>query len=394
VLVSASALIVATCNGREVASIPPMTPIAPAAPTAALEPVVSASVASASAVPTAPPAAPTVASPRGPGHELDNFYGALRSLEKRARQTHVRVAWLGDSHGAADMWSGPLRAALQAKFGDGGPGFVHVGYKCGVLLAGSSDDPHATLTVADAQLSGKLLWDFCYKLGGAQDELQLGVTGLPDRVIKVAGGEAIGVLRHVSFTTSGASPALKVVPLGGQPGLCGVTIETDPATQPGVVLDTLGINGARLTTPLAWNETAWVAELARRPPSLVIVEYGTNESGDHTIHPEAFVENLRRLLARVRAASPNSDCLVLAPTDRADTEDRTPIVRDALRDAAKALACGFWDTYTVMGGKGSISAWRNETPPRAAGDGVHLNARGYKELGDQLAAYVLAGYAP
>jgi lysophospholipase L1-like esterase len=360
------------------------------------------------------------------GHELDDFYAALRSLEQHTRQSHVRVAWLGDSHGAADLWSGPLRAALQARFGDAGPGFVHVGYKSyrhenirleikgrwavhpkgpstavrtgdgvfglgGVLLAGSADEPHATLTVADAALPSTLQWDLCYKLGGAQDEIQIGVTGQPDRVIK-ASSEPMGTLRHVAFTSTGASPALRVVPLGGQPALCGVTIETDPRTQPGVVLDTLGINGARLITPLAWNEEAWVAELARRPPSLVILEYGTNESGDHTIHPEAFVENLKRLLARVRVASPASDCLVLAPTDRADTEDRTPLVRDALRDAAKASACGFWDTYAVMGGKGSISAWRSETPPRAAPDGVHLNARGYKELGDRLAAEVLAGY--
>jgi lysophospholipase L1-like esterase len=367
--------------------------------------------------------------PRSPGHELDNFYAALRSLERHARQTHVRVAWLGDSHGAADMWSGPLRAALQAKFGDGGPGFVHVGYKSyrhegihneirgrwavyprgpstavhtgdgvfglgGVLLAGSAEDPHVALTVSDPALPAALTWDLCYKLVGAADELSVGLTGQTDRVVKAAAGEALGVLRHVSFTSSAPSPTLKVMPRGGQPFLCGVTIETDPKAQPGVVLDTLGINGARLITPLAWTEDAWVAELARRAPALVVLEYGTNESGDHTIHPEAFREHLRKLLARVRAASPAADCMVLAPTDRADTEDRTPLVRDALREAAKDSACGFWDTYEAMGGRGSIGRWRDETPPRAARDGVHLTARGYKELGDELGKQVLAGYHP
>jgi len=161
-----------------------------------------------------------------------------------------------------------------------------------------------------------------------------------------------------------------------------------------VVLDTLGINGARLTTPLAWSEPEWVAELSRRPPALVIVEYGTNESGDYAIKADRYVENLRVLMARVRAASPEADCLVLAPTDRADTLEKTPLVRDALRDAARASGCGFWDTYEIMGGKASIVAWRAESPPRAGPDGVHLNARGYRELGDKLTADVLAGYRP
>ncbi len=375
-------------------------------------------------------AAPAGAVARPAGRELDGFFAALRSLEHHARKSHVRVAWLGDSHGASDLWSGPLRAALQARFGDGGPGFVHVGYKAyrhdgmkievkgrwaveprqpaagrdrdgsgvyglgGVLLAGSAESPRALLTVADPALPPTLAWDLCYQLGSPRDELSLSLTGLPDRTLKAAPGEPLGPLRHASFTTTAASPALRVLSLGGQPRLCGVTIETDPAAAPGVVLDTLGINGARLTTPLAWDEAAWVAELARRTPSLVIVEYGTNESSDHTILPATYAANLSKLMARVHAASPDCDCLVLAPTDRASTPEGTPRVRDALLEAARASHCGFWDTYAIMGGKGSIVAWHAESPPRAGSDGVHLMPRGYKDLGEKLAADVLVGYAP
>jgi (p)ppGpp synthase/HD superfamily hydrolase len=43
------------------------------------------------------------------------------------------------------------------------------------------------------------------------------------------------------------------------------------------VLDQLGFNGARFGTPLAWDEATWSKELARRPPDLVILEYGGNE---------------------------------------------------------------------------------------------------------------------
>jgi lysophospholipase L1-like esterase len=185
---------------------------------------------------------------------------------------------------------------------------------------------------------------------------------------------------------------LSVVPLGGQAEICGAVIESDPTTSPGVVLDTLGINGARLTTPLAWDETSWVTELSRRKPALVVVEYGTNEASDADIVADAFSANLRTLLARARAASPDADCLVLGPTDRTDQPDTIPKVRRALADAARDSLCMFWDTYTVMGGQGANRAWFIRNPPRAASDGVHLTPRGYRDLGARLARDLLARY--
>ena len=171
-------------------------------------------------------------------------------------------------------------------------------------------------------------------------------------------------------------------------------IEADAKERPGVVLDTLGINGARFGTPLAWNEASWAAELARRAPSLVVLEYGTNEAGDFAANPATYGRQMTQVLARIRRVHPEVECLALAPTDRNDTPDRTPLVRDAIKDAARTNGCGFWDTYEVMGGKGSISAWGREKPPRAAKDGVHLASRGYRELGTKLAEDVLRGYRP
>ena len=443
-----SALIVATCSAAHEHAAPPVARGAPNA--SPLDALAQAAASAESAAPPMPPelaplapVAPVAQEPaveqeplppaapiaRGPGHEVDGFYAALRGLEKHARREHVRLAWLGDSHGASDLWSGPLRDALQSRFGNGGPGFVHLGYKSyrhdgirpeirgrwavsprgpstavrtgdgvfglgGVLLAGSEDGPRAGLTVTDPTAPPALSWDVCYKLGSPRDEFQLSLTGLPDRVVKAAAGEPLGALHHLLLQTAVVGPTLRALPLGGQPGFCGVIIEADARAQPGVVLDTLGINGARLTTPLAWSEPAWIAELGRRPPSLVILEYGTNESGDHSVKPASYVENLRRVMARVHAASPDCDCVVLAPTDRADTLETTPLVRDALREAAKASSCMFWDTYAVMGGKGSILAWRAESPPRAGADGVHLAARGYRDLGEKLAVDLMAAYRP
>jgi lysophospholipase L1-like esterase len=431
-----SGIIVLTCGTAHEQAPPPATPpvLASAAEesplptsTAAAAPPLEAPIPTASADP-AP--APTGPAQRTGGHELDNFYGALRELEKHTRSEHVRVAWLGDSHGASDFWSGSLRTALQKRFGNGGPGFVNLGHKgyrhdgvkmevgskwhsrpkaastsiasgdgifgLGGFLMHSEDGGARSLLklpVQDPPLPATLTWDLCYKLVTRKDEIEVKIDGAVAGKIP-APSEARGPLHHRVFTSKTAQPAFQVTLTAGLPELCGVVIEADAATQPGVVLDTLGINGARLTTPLAWNQASWVAEVARRSPSLVILEYGTNESSDYSIDPAVYTARLADVMARVHLASAKSDCLVLAPTDRGDTQDRTPRVRDALEQAAKAVGCGFWDTYKIMGGKGSILAWRAETPPRAGGDGVHLTMRGYHDLGDKLAADVLGAYTP
>ena len=68
------------------------------------------------------------------GASLENARGP-QALLRRARswidagQSHedVTILHFGDSHTAADYETGPLRRALQARFGDGGRGFVAIG---------------------------------------------------------------------------------------------------------------------------------------------------------------------------------------------------------------------------------------------------------------------------
>jgi lysophospholipase L1-like esterase len=452
-----SAIIVVTCNAsRDHARTPPAAPatlprLPPTEPAAAAAPSATENAAppmeppSAAAAEADEPDAEPPAEPPQPaqatrvaalGHELDNFYADLRGLEKHTRSAHVRAVWLGDSHGASDFWSGALRSALQKRFGNGGFGFVHIGNRgyrhdgikmeipgkwrtrprgpassiaqgdgvfglSGMLLGSEEPNPRASLTVADQPIAlpPSLTWDFCYRLASPRDEIALTLTGAspaasPVITVRASAAEPPGVLRHLVLTSQGANPTLSVTLASGLPELCGVVIEADPKTQPGVVVDTLGINGARLTTPLAWDDASWTSELARRAPSLMILEYGTNEASDLIIKPERYRSQLARLMARVHTAAPSADCLVLAPTDRADTLERTALVRDALKEAARGVGCGFWDTYAIMGGKGSILNWRAETPPRAAPDGVHLVLRGYRELGDKLASDILAAFVP
>jgi len=358
--------------------------------------------------------------------ELARFQAALRDLAQGSRKEHVRVLWFGDSHGQADFWTGALRDALQKRFGKAGPGFVHLGWKAyrhdgvklalegkwtigpkqpaassktgdgafglgGVVTQGPAGSGFARVHVTDEALAGqRLSLDLCYRLRTKQDELKVTLGAGPATKIRATATEPPGEIRHLVLAST-APVTMHVAPTNGEPELCGVVIETDPGVKPGVVLDTLGINGARLGTPLAWEEAQFGAELVRRKPELVVIEYGTNEAGDHNVDPAKYTQRFVRLLERIKKFAPQTSCVALSPTDRKDARERTPLVRDAIREGARLAGCSFWDTYAVMGGEGSIKAWASEAQPRATNDGVHLTPRGYRELGELLATHLLKG---
>jgi len=335
------------------------------------------------------------------------------------------VAWFGDSHGQADFWSGALRGVLQKRFGKAGPGFVHIGWRAyrhdgvkisveekwrvrpkalaalsaseddvlglgGVVTSGFAGLGRAYVHVSDEQLEGKLTWALCYRLHGPDERFHVSLGSAAPTVVTATAADPPDKLNHLLLTSAGRD-RITVSPARGTPEFCGVVIERDEMEQPGVVLDTLGINGARLSTALSWDEASFGAELGRRKPALVILEYGTNESGDTQVNPSKYTTRVVRLMERMRKFVPDTDCLVLAPTDRADARERTPRVRDAIQQGARDAQCSFWDTYAFMGGAGSIRVWANEDQPRATKDGVHLTQRGYRELGEALAKHVLEG---
>ncbi|HZO11773.1 MAG TPA: GDSL-type esterase/lipase family protein [Polyangiaceae bacterium] len=376
-------------------------------------PVAAVAPPSASVAPE--PSSTPVVTHEGP---LANFYDALSALERGERKEHVRIAWLGDSHAQADFWTGYLRRGLQKRFGNGGPGFVHLGYKDyrhegvdvevsgswrfqpkkpattepfgdgafglgGMTLGGYAGDRKASIELTQSELADKeVKWDLCYKIG-PEDEFKL---TLGDKSETIKGDDEKFVLRHLERRVRGLA-TLKVEIVSGRPDFCGVAIETET---PGVVLDNLGINGARYKTPLAWKEEAWGAEVRRRPPELFVFEYGGNEAGDGAINADIYKRAALELVARVRRIAADASCLVVAPADRSDVEDKIPPIVVALRAAAAEAGCMFWNTYEMMGGRGSMRRWRDDE--RAAADGIHLKPKGYVELGALLLADLMAAF--
>jgi lysophospholipase L1-like esterase len=204
---------------------------------------------------------------------------------------------------------------------------------------------------------------------------------------------APGGLRHKVLRSSGNAGRLDLAVQQGRPQLFGVVVE---GNKPGVVLDTVGLNGARATTFLGWDEATWVSELARRKPDLVVLAFGTNESSDPAPTVERYARPIERLVARARAAAPAADCLVILPMDRGGHEfvSRLATISQGMAEAAHKAGCATWSALDAMGGAGSMDAWAHEHPARAGSDGLHLTGRGYMFLGSRLAADLLPSPTP
>jgi lysophospholipase L1-like esterase len=365
----------------------------------------------------APPATPGVPQ----GSALARFTAALRDAPQRSDP--VRVLWLGDSHTAADFWPDAVRKPLQAAYGSGGPGFVYLGvgvYRhTGVKLQREGkwrveprqpslwmrqndgifglggiravpDDATSTLRLelsADS-VRGKARWDVVVRLPTNRARCVISVEGGESRNVD-ATTVAVGTLAHVTFQTERGA-AVSIGHAANEPELFGAIIES---TEPGgVVVDNLGINGARIATPLAWEQAAWVEQARLRNPSLLVFAYGTNEVGDE-VAPFRYGPQLEELVELARRAAPNADCLVAGPTDR-EGPGWTPLPRvfeidGVMRQTAEHLGCAYFSVVDAMGGEGSLKRWAAMQPALAGADRVHLTPRGYAELGSSMSKLFL-----
>ncbi len=360
--------------------------------------------------------------------QLESFFLALRALDAKSRSSHVRILWLGDSHTAADYLSGAVRSTLVQRFGDGGPGFVRIGTKpyrhdgLKVVRDGSwnvDPDPPARRALqadgvfglggtraqpgADASFSVELSprpasadevgrYELSYMLpAGSSFDVELGERRL---TVSAAGASEVASsgISHLSLSAPLRS-RLAILPRAGTPRLFGLVLERSSST--GVVLDTAGIDGARLETPLAWSEAAFAAEVARRAPELFVLAYGTNEAFDN-LRVDKYRAQLSELVRRVRRGAPGASCLVLGPTDAPLGEGSVPRVAEvaeALRSAAAQLDCSYVSLQQLMGGEGSFARGMKAKERLCQLDKLHLTPRGYQELGRALGKLLLDAYS-
>ena len=354
---------------------------------------------------------------------LDPFYAALERTERGTAARPTRLSWYGDSVSATDALPGRIRARLQDVFGDGGPGFIHAVQPhrfnrteaaartasgswrtFGVSLSNVGDhlyglgnataEGHGTIKLASRTPSKSLTSVDVYYLaqpGGGTAELA--IDGEVKATVDTAAESKQAKFERVTVADGDHQVELRAT---GKVRLFGFTMERDA----GVVVDNMALVSATAKNMLLNQGAHWQAQLAHRDADLVMIMIGTNEaqwlSGSDRSMAE-YEEIWKKLLAPVRASRPHGACLVVSPLDQAEASDDgikprrgVPAMVETQRRAAFALGCGFWDTFTWMGGPGAAIKWNRKG--LLGSDFAHMSARGTARVADALADALVSGY--
>lgn len=359
---------------------------------------------------------------------LGGFYRALARSQAKVPGAITRIVYHGDSLVASDYVTGTLRRKLQDRFGDSGHGFV--------LLANAwpsyfHNDVFRSATKGwnVSRVVGPYAPDGLYGLGGVSfrgypgmrarfgtarggrfgrsvSRFEIGYLAQPgggELRVLVDGQEHARILSDAPRVTSAfhgidlpdGEHVLELIVQRGSVRAFGVVLER---SAPGVVLDAIGVQGARIRFLDKQDDAHWAEQLAHRAPDLLVFHFGANESADGVAYSMAdYHRTMKEVLLQARSALPNASCLILAAMDRARKEEAgvvtVPIIPRIVLEqqkTAREVGCAFWDTFQAMGGRGSMARWVRRGLGQA--DLTHPSAEGAELLASWLYQALMQGY--
>jgi lysophospholipase L1-like esterase len=355
---------------------------------------------------------------------LDGFYAQLASHEAAQKdadpQTNtVRVMQFGDSHTAADMFTGEARRVFQEQFGNGGIGYSYAGHPfAGYRILGSERSQTAGwktkgnkfLQLGNGQtgLGGIAI---STEHAGERVTLDAPCTTLELQYLQQPGGGSVRFIDNGVDVAEIQTDATDIGP-GTYSYMCPVgdhhfevtTEQSAPvtllgfvATQPGVTWESLGINGAEAPLILKWDQPLFSRYLKDNSPALIVLAYGTNEAASSAWDEESYQQTFASIIDDLHQYVPESSILVVGPADRSVTQHRawhpytgTDRIVRAQRAVCRTHGCAYWDQRERMGGLGAMQQW--VYAGWAQPDHTHFTGDGYRALADALMADLMSGY--
>jgi lysophospholipase L1-like esterase len=355
---------------------------------------------------------------------LDGFYAQLASHESSINAAElqtgtVRVLQFGDSHTAADMFTGEARRVFQEQFGNGGIGYSYAGHPfAGYRILGSG---------RSQSLGWKTQGNKFLQLGNGQTGMG-GISISTERAGERVALDAPCTTLELQYLEQPGGGSLLFTDNGGDP----VEIPTDaPATgpgtysyscpagdhhfevtteqsapvtllgwvaiQPGVTWESIGINGAEAPLILKWDQPLFSRYLKDTSPALIVLAYGTNEAASSLWDEESYRQAFASIVDTLHQYVPESSILVIGPPDRSVSQRRawhpyagTDRIVHAQRAVCRTHDCAYWDQRERMGGLGAMQQW--VYAGWAQPDHTHFTGDGYRALADALLADLMTGF--
>ncbi|MBX3552893.1 MAG: lipolytic protein G-D-S-L family [Pseudolabrys sp.] len=367
---------------------------------------------------------------------------------RAAAPKSITILQIGDSHTAADFLTGELRRQLQARYGDGGAGYMsagrpHMGVRSSAFRINASDGwsyeaLQQSVDVAKFWLSG---FNAIAKEGGQtisfksdtpfnfdrieiqalrqpkggtieirldgvfQSEVNLSGEAREPVVIQLLPERAAtDRVREIAITTKGE----------GVVNLSSVAVYN---RQSGLSYNSVGFPGATVDIVNKFDEVILENELKRLAPQIVVLAFGTNEGFNDALEIERYRQGYERAINKIRRALPDTTIILMAPPDgaRAPKKDaekndrkappakarqdgdcgewKTPVnlnrVRDMQEQIAKRYKLVYWNWASIMPAECGANRWATMTPPLVAKDRVHFTMEGYRQTAAQFMKVLL-----
>jgi len=264
-------------------------------------------------------------------------------------QRGLVILQIGDSHTAADYFTGELRRKLQARYGDGGVGYIDagkptVGVRSGTMrITASAGWTYRAIqrseSVGEFWLSG-----FNAVTGKAGEVLTFASDNpVPFDEIEIEalrqpnGGEIEisldgTVKSSADLNGSSTQPVVLRLKPDGAPSDRVKTLEIRTGRegavtiasigiyqkQSGVSFNNVGYPGATIDLINKFDASLMADDLRRLDPQIVVLAFGTNEASKPNFNAAAYERNYEKVIGRITAALPNVRVILIGPPDGAE----------------------------------------------------------------------------
>ena len=361
---------------------------------------------------------------------FDSVFVAFERARKEGKT--VRVAHYGDSQIELDRISQNLREALQVRFGGSGTG----------MFPALTTTPMASIshTASGGFVSYTLVGDSTSRRAAHRryGPLTQVVGFYGDGTVSLRAQKQKSTLEHVKtfesvsilygkasddFTVTAQSDTLKPkadvqemdgvawvtwhfgkpvekasLKMSGSAEIYGVATDGEG----GVTVDNVPMRGSTGHVLTRIDTTSLKASFALDGTALVILQFGGNfvPAAGSSKAISGYMDQVREQIAYFQRMAPSAKILFIGPSDMAaSTEDgrivsyrRLPELVDSLKAVSLASGVAYWDLYSMMGGKNSMSQWVRHSPAYAGPDYVHFTPAGAKVVGETLSRSLLTYY--
>lgn len=347
------------------------------------------------------------------------FYEKLMQLERKA-EGNVRIAYFGDSMTDGDMIVKDLRAAMQARFGGEGVGFVNI----------TSESAPSRSTLKH-QFSPN--WNTQSYLKVKHPTRAFGINGhvFFTKRDTVNPAWVRYAAKNVSRLSSLNNPTLFYGKSGNTAASMRVIAGKDTIVKklnPTGILNTVKLadaykgfkadfikadtipfygfnfddgrgvhvdnfsNRGNSGLPIGnFNTALMKAFNDKLGYDLIVLHYGTNVLNYGSLNYGWYERGMTKVVNHLRECFPGVTILIVSTADKSTkygTEMKTdsavvPLTLAQKRYAVKNKAA-YVNLYTLMGGDGSMVKWVEEEPARANKDYTHFNFRGSKKIADLI----------